>query len=316
MRLSSCGFLAYANLPLGERSSTRNWAPVFPGSLLAAGVLGQCNHASATTVPAIAAGTYYLTHSTNWGGYADVVSSGSSDTFTAVSGQWTVPTVQEPPGTSSGAYSAFWVGLDGFNSNTVEQTGVEAQISGGTATYYAWYEMYPASEVEVFTVSPGDTISASVTYDGTRASRRGTLSAFTLAITDMTSGQSSSITQSLLGTYARTSAEWIAEAPTIQYYNGTQSLSTLADFGSVTFTNASATLAGSISGLPSTASVNSIEMVKQNSAPNYIPLAIPSALSNSGSTFTVTYVPEPTSLALLLLSITAIPLLRRRKSSR
>lgn len=41
------------------------------------------------------------------------------------------------------SYSAFWVGLDGYSSKTVEQIGTEADCKGATPSYYAWYEFYP-----------------------------------------------------------------------------------------------------------------------------------------------------------------------------
>src|SRR5262245_29641818 len=74
--------------------------------------------------------------STNWSGYA--VTGG---TYTTVSASWTQPAVNcsvTPTG-----WSSFWVGLDGNTSNTVEQTGSEADCSSGRAVYSAWYEMYP-----------------------------------------------------------------------------------------------------------------------------------------------------------------------------
>lgn len=67
--------------------------------------------------------------SSNWAVYANVVSPSSPDyAFTAVSGNFTMRTIQTPTGKSN-AFAAFWIGLDGFNSSTVEQTGILARIS-------------------------------------------------------------------------------------------------------------------------------------------------------------------------------------------
>ena len=61
---------------------------------------------------------------------------------------------------SGTAYSSFWVGLDGDTSNTVEQTGTDADCSGTTPQYYAWYEMYPKFPVNFSNpVKPGDHLS-------------------------------------------------------------------------------------------------------------------------------------------------------------
>src|SRR5438270_3710030 len=98
------------------------------------------------------------TTSTNWAGYAVNSSAGS---VSAVSGSWTVPTVT---GTSN-AWSSAWVGIDGYNSSTVEQTGTEQDTSASGAHYSAWYEMYPNAPVTLnMAIHPGDVMSASVTY--------------------------------------------------------------------------------------------------------------------------------------------------------
>ena len=99
--------------------------------------------------------------------------------MTAASGSWTVPAVKCSGGQS---YAAFWVGIDGANSGTVEQTGTLGQCFGGVASYSAWYEFYPAASVTIssITVRPGDVFSASVSYSG---------ATFTLTITDQTTGQ-------------------------------------------------------------------------------------------------------------------------------
>jgi hypothetical protein len=46
--------------------------------------------------------------------------------------------------TSTRTLSSFWVGLDGFSSQTVEQTGSEVDCVHGQARYFGWFEMFPA----------------------------------------------------------------------------------------------------------------------------------------------------------------------------
>ncbi|HEY2741149.1 MAG TPA: G1 family glutamic endopeptidase [Gaiellaceae bacterium] len=156
--------------------------------------------------------------STNWSGYAV-----TGSRFTSVSSSWT-----EPTATCSGtAYSSFWVGLDGDTSGTVEQTGTDADCSGSTPQYYAWYEMYPKFPVNLKgTVRPGDHLSASVTTNGSGQ--------FTLTITDSTQGWSNT-TNARLKSAKLASAEVIAEAP-----SSSGGVLPLANFGTVSFTGASA----------------------------------------------------------------------------
>jgi hypothetical protein len=156
--------------------------------------------------------------STNWSGYAV-----TGSRYTSVSASWTEPSVS----CSGTAYSSFWVGLDGDTSSTVEQTGTDADCSGSTPQYYAWYEMYPKFPVNLSgTVRPGDKLNASVTTDG-----RG---GFTLTITDSTQGWTNTTTARLKSAKLA-SAEVIAEAP-----SSSGGVLPLANFGSVGFSNASA----------------------------------------------------------------------------
>ena len=181
----------------------------------------------AAVVPAFAAGSlaggprldpnHKITNSTstNWSGYA-----ATGTTFTSISSSWTEPTVICNFGT---AYSSFWVGLDGYNSSTVEQTGTDADCSSANiAQYYAWYEMYPKFPVDLSNpVSPGDSMSASVTTD--RVGR------FTLTISDSTQGWTVNTTQRLKSASV-SSAEVIAEAPSSR-----SGVLPLANFGTVNF---------------------------------------------------------------------------------
>jgi hypothetical protein len=160
--------------------------------------------------------------STNWSGYA-----ATTGTYSSVSASWT-----EPTGTcrSRGAqYSSFWVGLDGYSSGSVEQTGSEVDCSGTRPVYYAWYEMYPNPSFSYSnTVRPGDHFNASVTYNGG--------SSFSLFIQDTTQGWSHT-TVGTLANAARSSAEVIVEAPCCTAYGG---ILPLADFNTINITGSTA----------------------------------------------------------------------------
>jgi Peptidase A4 family len=135
--------------------------------------------------------------STNWSGYA---SSGS--TYTSVSANWTQPSATCSSGDQ---YSAFWVGLDGYSSQSVEQTGSEADCDGSAPEYSSWYEMYPSAPVYFSEpVEPGDSFTGSVTFNGG--------SSYTLVLTDHTEGWTKTVNASLSGA-ANSSAEAIVEAP-------------------------------------------------------------------------------------------------------
>jgi hypothetical protein len=162
--------------------------------------------------------------SSNWAGY---VATGSNGTFTSASSNWT-----EPVGHCSragGKYAAFWVGLDGYTSPTVEQIGSEVDCTGFFPRYYAWYEVYPGAAVN-FTnpVSPGDQFTGTVTYTAP--------STFNLVLKDVTKGWTQSVS-STLANAARSSAEVIAEAPCCTAGGG---ILPLTDFGTASFNTATA----------------------------------------------------------------------------
>ena len=164
--------------------------------------------------------------SLNWSGFADTSATSTPADFSYVSGNWTVPRVQCPPGRyrTTGAYIANWVGIDGFTDSTVEQLGTGAQCFMGVLYYYVWYEMFPAGTVEegpavcindnVDCVQPGDRISASVAVTPGSAGENN----YTLTLIDHTDQQQSftvSATCPTSGANACTdsSAEWVIERP-------------------------------------------------------------------------------------------------------
>ena len=156
--------------------------------------------------------------STNWSGYA-----ATGGTYTSVSASWVKPTGSC---TSATRYSSFWVGLDGYSSNSVEQDGTDTDCSGGRAVYYGWYEMYPNPSFSFGdTVRAGDSMSASVTYTATNT--------YKLVLSDATAGWSVSTTQTLSGA-PRSSAEVIIEAPCCTNSGG---ILPLANFGTVHLSN-------------------------------------------------------------------------------
>lgn len=208
--------------------------------------------------------------STNWSGYADTGSKGS---VTHVAGSWTVPSLTC---SSSGTqYVAVWVGIDGYSSSTVEQTGIMGECSNGAASYFAWYEFYPNPSVTIsgFTVKAGDSITATVSSYGSGE--------FTTTITDGSESYSASGT---VTNAAMSSAEWIVERPAL-CIGAHCTLTTLANFGSTTFTSASATVGGKTGSLSSFTDV-AITMVASRSGPI---LAQPTSLSPDGSSFTDNY---------------------------
>jgi len=187
--------------------------------------------------------------STNWSGYAAVtnLNSPASNSVTKVSGSWTVPTVTG----KTNAYSSMWIGIDGYSSTSVEQIGTEQDTTkSGAPRYYAWWEMYPNPSILIsgMTISPGDSITASVTYNGD----------YLLQITDNTTHQSFSTTQS--ATAQRSSAEWIMEAPSS--FSG---ILPLANFGTAGFSGAQATINGTAGAIDDASWQNtSIDMVKRS----------------------------------------------------
>ncbi|MFJ8627654.1 G1 family glutamic endopeptidase [Kitasatospora sp. NPDC093550] len=219
--------------------------------------------AAAPAVPSTAAAAQalsfrplqYNTNGYNWGGYA---ATGSG--FTSVSATWT-----EPRATCNSTDDLYapWVGIDGYGSSTVEQTGVATDCSSGSPVNQAWYEMYPANPVYLSTgsypVSAGDVISASVTYAGSNK--------YTLKLTNSSRGWTYSTSKTLSA--QRTSAEVIIESPTGSY----------PDFGTLSFTSAT------VNGKP----LGSYGPVALDPSANGTYEARTSALGGGGTSFTDTY---------------------------
>jgi hypothetical protein len=207
--------------------------------------------------------------SDNWGGYAVV-----GTAFTDARGSWIVPSVDctvNPNGAAS-----LWVGIDGWDDRTVEQTGTESQCNGIAPVTYAWYEFAPKAGITIRSmhVSPGEGMEADVHCEGSR---------FVITIADSTTGRyfrtSAAVPQA-----KRASAEWIVES---NGYSGLPDFDAARfgrDFTRATDTNAAAdaTTSGPIGAFGKRVQVSILSNNNRDEA-------VPSFLSFDGSSFTVTY---------------------------
>ena len=247
------------------------------GSMTGAGVIASSASAATTDQQSAV--------SANWSGYVVGGSqSNSNQQFSSVSGSWTEPSTNCSAGQGDAAY---WVGLGGAgqSSQHLEQVGTESDCSGtGAASHYSWWEIVPAAPVRFdVAISPGDHISAKVTVSGSNV---------TMSLTDETTGQSATKT-SQMSDPDLSSAEWIAEAPSQCDGSGNCTPVPLADFGTVNFTNASATSNGHSGTISNSSWAN--EPVQLNGGSDgyvsYTPSAgaAPSGLSSDGSSFSVAF---------------------------
>jgi Peptidase A4 family/Putative Ig domain len=153
--------------------------------------------------------------STNWAGYA-----ATGGTYTSVTSNWVEPSVS----CTSDGIVAFWIGLDGWGSDTVEQDGTGVDCSSGSPEPFAWWETYPANSIQQYDepVRAGDSLTSTVTYQsGGR---------YDLVLTDSTEGWTENNVVAAPSGASNASAEVVAEAVT-----SGSGVSPLPDFGSVRF---------------------------------------------------------------------------------
>ncbi|KAI0656071.1 acid proteinase [Cubamyces menziesii] len=205
-------------------------------------------------------------YTSNWAGAVLVA---GPKTYIAATGSFIVPTPREPSGGSGFHSAAIWVGIDGDTcQSAILQTGVDITVSGGTTSYNAWYEWYPAamSDFSGFTIRPGDNISATVIADS--------LTSGTATIVNYSTGQEVTKILTSQPALCQENAEWIVED-----YTESGGLVPLANFGTVTFTDA---LAGISTGGVSPAGATIFNM-EQNGR-------VLTSASTSSSSVTVSYI--------------------------
>jgi hypothetical protein len=177
----------------------------------------------------------HANQSNNWFGYNQGTLEQGGKLFNSISGDWTVPTVSQHG--SGDESSSDWIGIGGgcidaactVGDNTLIQTGTEQDVSGGTASYGAWWEIIPAPSIAIdMTVQPGDHMHADITEVAANSDL------WTITLQNVTRGQTFTQTVPYPSTHA--TAEWIEETPLII---GTGAgLASLPNLTTVPFTNA------------------------------------------------------------------------------
>jgi hypothetical protein len=216
--------------------------------------------------------------SLDWGGYVTFSDfANPQPVVVAVSGSWTVPTVTV---SQQDTFSATWIGIGGQTDETLIQTGTEHDSIDGSVTYSAWYELLPNYSITISTinVSAGDKITASINLVNSATNE------WSIEIHDVTRAER--FKQNFFYDSSRLSAEWIVERPNVN-----NTISILADFGSVTFTDLSVkmgTSAGTISDFP-------FAQVTMHDRQNRQLVTI-SSLNSNGASFTVNYLNRTESI--------------------
>ncbi|KAI1270128.1 peptidase G1 [Xylariaceae sp. FL1019] len=174
--------------------------------------------------------------------WAGAVVTGSS--FTGVSATFTVPTPELPTDGNQASspihIASAWIGMDGYDcSGGLWQAGVDGTIDSYGTSYYAWYEWYPENtmEVDLGDTKAGDVISIELT------SSPSNYNSGTIVMSNANTGKSYSTTVTDSLALCGTSIEWIVEDLVVDGDD-----IGLADFGTVTFTDAKGTTSsGSVS---------------------------------------------------------------------
>lgn len=204
--------------------------------------------------------------STNWSGYM-----AATGGYTAISGSWSVPDVTGISGHSSS--DATWIGIGGISTDDLIQIGTQDSVSyTGHKSSSAFYELLPNSSRTItnLSISPGNVVAASLSELSSGQ--------WQISITNTTTGQS--YLSTVAYTSSRSSAEWIEEDPS----NSFGRLVPFDNFGTISFTDASATSTGKSVTL-ATGDAQLITLINASGTA----IATPSAIGSDGKSFSVTH---------------------------
>jgi hypothetical protein len=201
----------------------------------------------------------------NWSGYEV-----HGKNVSAVHAAWTIPTITAPPTTG---YAATWVGIGGSGTEDLIQAGTEQDIEDGETIYYAWVEALPDYALNVPTrrlpAHPGDLFSVTITNTSGND--------WTAVLENRTTGQRVILTATY--TSCECSAEWIEEVPEVEGVEDPP----LANFGTVSFTEATVTVDGTVR---NAADIGPRALALKHHGKV---VAQPQALGSDGASFAVAY---------------------------
>jgi hypothetical protein len=257
----------------------------FSSLLAAAIVVPACVDAATSPRVHMAA----LQVSSNWAGYVATARTAKAKlAFTSVQGSWRVPHARCTA--AGGTSAAFWVGIGGFGvrSPSLQQLGVSTDCAPGSGTPrdLAWTEIVPAPAIYAhFTVKPGDLITASVAMQGRKV---------ILTMRNVTRKTRFARTFVVKHALDTSSAEWIAEAPSLCRTSASCTVLPLTNFGTVRFSGAAATAAGHSGGIADPAWLTTpLALVTSNGFADYVDSnpagALPRPLSAARNAFAVGY---------------------------
>ncbi len=213
---------------------------------------------------------FHAAQSNNWFGYNQGTLEQGGKLFNSITGDWTVPTATQHTAGQDEA-SSDWIGIGGgcldaactVGDNTLIQTGTEQDVTGGKASYSAWWELVPVPSLTIsnITVHPGDHMHASISEVVSDANL------WNITLQDVTTGQSFSTTVPYASTHA--TAEWIEETPLTIGTSGT-GLAALPNLTNTPFS--AATVNGANANLKSSEEIQLIDsngkVIGTPSAPN------------------------------------------------
>jgi hypothetical protein len=209
--------------------------------------------------------------------YAGYVAHATS--FQAVSGQVTVPVFKCPPTSKPGGNDVFYQIALGSKDEPAEEVYAGGYCNGSAGVYEAGYSFNNGRGAQLTTVSPGDVLTGSVSYNTTTGR-------YTFSLQDVTSGASIKATR---GCPTRAVCETAGAMAVAGTFGLTGFAPRLTDYKTVNFSNITVTdQAGTTSGLTSS-SWKTTEYVETSGFGSGTTFATPGSLQQSGTAFTDTW---------------------------